>query len=188
MFLHYIKIDQYSKPHIRRYHYLPTGSLYALGASKSLLCSYVSFKLIWNGLHVRYIAQTDWDEIYEHAFYVCAIWDIQAFSLKNYWSFNTKSYCSDVCGYHLCSQTLVEIYRNMGICYSVRAVAARENHTWFISLGVRGMITILKEGNSLSTKKCPTGGPGMCRMKIQNVSKHVISEDRHLSPDSLFFW
>ena len=117
---------------------------------------------------------------------VCAIWDIQAFSLKNYCSFNTNSYCSDVCGYHLCSQTLVEIYRNMGICYSFRAVAAREKYPGCILLVVRGTITILKEGNSQRTKKCPTGGPGMCRMKIQNVSKHVISKDQHLSPDSLF--
>ena len=36
---------QYSKPRIRRCHYLPPGSRHALGASESLSCSHVSFKL-----------------------------------------------------------------------------------------------------------------------------------------------
>ena len=48
---------------------------------------------------------------------VSAIWDTQAFSLRNYCRFNTKSYCSDVCGYHWHSQTLAEKCRNMGICH-----------------------------------------------------------------------
>ena len=51
-------------------------------------------------MHCKYITQTHLGEIYEHAFYVCAIWDTLAFSLKNYGGFNTNSYCSDVCGYH----------------------------------------------------------------------------------------
>ena len=92
--------------------------------------------------HCHYLPLTDLDEIYKHSFYICAIWDIQVFLLKNYCSFNTKSCCSDACGYHQCPQTLVEICRNMAICCSFRAVAAWENiwgssywrylcHHWF---------------------------------------------------------
>ena len=33
----------------------------------------------------------------------------QAFSLKNYCGFNTKSYCSDACGYHWRPQTLAYV-------------------------------------------------------------------------------
>ena len=81
-----------------------------------------------NGLHGRYITQTDLDKIYKHVFSVCATWEAQAYSLKNHCGFNTKSYCSDVYGYHRCPQTLAEVYRNMGICYSFRAVATREKY------------------------------------------------------------
>ena len=81
----------------------------------------------YKALHGKYITQT-----HLGAFYVCAIWDTQAFSLKNYRSFNTKSYCSDVCGYHRCPQTLAEICRNMGICCSFRAVAARGKYMGFV--------------------------------------------------------
>ena len=38
-----------------------------------------------------------------------------------------KSYCSDVCEYHLCPQTLAKICKNMGFCWSFRAVAANKN-------------------------------------------------------------
>ena len=79
--------------------------------------------------------QTHLYEMYKYVFYVCAIWYTQAFSLKNYCGFNTKSYCSDVCGYHQCPQTLVEICRNMGICFSFRAVAAREKYPGFMLSG-----------------------------------------------------
>ena len=58
----------------------------------------------------------------------------QAFSLKNYCGFNTKSYCSDVCGYHRRPQTLVEICRNMGICCGFRAVAAEGKYPGFTLL------------------------------------------------------
>ena len=51
-----------------------------------------------------------------------------------YCGFNTKSYCSDVCGYYLCPQTLAEICRNMGIWCIFRAVAAREKYPGFILL------------------------------------------------------
>ena len=57
-----------------------------------------------------------------------------AFSLKNYCDFNTKSYCSDVCGYHQCPQALAKICRNMGTCCSFRALAAREKYPGFILL------------------------------------------------------
>ena len=83
----------------------------------------------------RYIMHTHLYEMYKHAFYVCAIWYTLAFSFKNYCSFITKSYCSDVCGYHQCPQTLVEIYRNMGICFSFRAVAARQKYPGFMLSG-----------------------------------------------------
>ena len=104
------------------------------GPSESLLCRHASFKLIYNGLHGRYmyITQTALDEIYKHAFYVCAIWDTQVFSLKNYCVVNTKSYCSDVCGYHRLPQTLAEICRNMGICCSFRAVATRGKYMFIL--------------------------------------------------------
>ena len=44
------------------------------------------------------------------------------------WSrFSHRTFLSDVCGDHRRSQTLAEICRNMNICCSFRAVAAREN-------------------------------------------------------------
>ena len=42
-------------------------------------------------------------------------------------NYSTKSYCSDVFGYHRDPQTLVKIYRDIDICCSFREVAAREN-------------------------------------------------------------
>ena len=78
-------------------------------------------------MHGRYITQTHLGEICKHAFYLCAIWDKQEFSLKNCCGFNTKSYCSDVCEHHRYPQTLAEMCRNMGICRGFRTVAAREN-------------------------------------------------------------
>ena len=74
------------------------------------------------------------DEIYQHAFRVCAIWDTQAFWLMNYYGFNIEHFCSDVCGDHRRPQTLAEICRNMSICCSFGAVAAREKYPGFISL------------------------------------------------------
>ena len=59
------------------------------------------------------------------------IWYTQAFSLKNYCSFNTKSYCSDVWGHHRCPQTLAEICSNMGI-WGFRAEAVRGKYPGFI--------------------------------------------------------
>ena len=53
------------------------GSLLMLGASESLSYSHNSLNLIYNVLHERYIIQTYMDEIYKHAFRVCAIWDAQ---------------------------------------------------------------------------------------------------------------
>ena len=102
------------------------------GASKSLSCGHISFKLISNGLCGKCITQTYLGEIYEHAFYACAIWETYAFSLKNYCGFNTKSYCSYVCGYHRRPQTLAEIWRNMGIWFGFRAVAARGKYPGFM--------------------------------------------------------
>ena len=85
-------------------------------------------------MHGRYFKQTHWHVIYKYAFYVCAIWDTKPFSLKNHCCFNTTSYCSDVCGYPQCPQTLAEICRNMCICCGFRAVAAREIYPGFIFL------------------------------------------------------
>ena len=67
------------------------------------------------------------DEIYKHAFCVCAIWDARAFELTNDRGFNIEPFCSDVCGDHRRPQTLAEICRNMDICCGFRAVATREN-------------------------------------------------------------
>ena len=39
------------------------------------------FEIDINVLHGRFIIRTDLDKIYEHAFYICAIWDKQVFSL-----------------------------------------------------------------------------------------------------------
>ena len=106
---------------------------YAGGIRVSLiLCSHVSFKSIWNGLHGRYIVQTHLDEIYKHAFYVCAIWDTRLFLLKNYCGFNSKSCCSGVCGYDRCPQSLAEICRNIGNCCGFRAVADRGKYPGFM--------------------------------------------------------
>ena len=115
-------------PRIWCCHYLPPGSLLTVGASESLSYSHVSFNLILNVLHERYIIQTYMEEMYKHAFRVCAIWDAQAFSLMNYCGFNIEPFCSDVCGDHRRPQTLAEICRNMGICCGFRAVAAREKY------------------------------------------------------------
>ena len=56
--------------------------------------------------------------------------------IENYCGFSTKSYGSDVCGYHQCPQTLVEICGNMGICCSFRAVAARVHFIMLQDLSV----------------------------------------------------
>ena len=42
--------------------------------------------------------------------------------------FYIEPFCSDVCGDHRRPQALAEICRNMGICCSFRAVAAREKY------------------------------------------------------------
>ena len=100
-------------------------------------------KLIWNSLHGRFIIWTYVNRIYEHAFYVCAIWDTQVRLLKSYCGFNTGLYCSDVCGYQRSPQTLTEICRNMSICGGFRAIAARENYPGFIlfSNNLKGIIS-----------------------------------------------
>ena len=72
------------------------------------------------------------DEIYKHAFRVCAIWDTQAIQLMNCWGFNIEPFCSDVCGDHRRPQTLAEICRNMGISCGFMAVAAREKYPGFM--------------------------------------------------------
>ena len=78
--------------------------------------------------------QTYMDEIYKHAFRVCAICDAQVFQLMNYCGFNIEPFCSDVCGDHGRPQTLAEIHRNMDICCGFRAVAAREKYPGLILL------------------------------------------------------
>ena len=52
----------------------------------------------------------------------------------NYCGFNTEPFCSDAWGDHRRPQTLAEICRNMGICCSFRAVAARGKYPGFILL------------------------------------------------------
>ena len=52
--------------------------------------------------------------------------------LMNYCGLNIEPFSSDVCGGHWHPQSLAEIYRNVGICCSFRAVAAREKYTGFI--------------------------------------------------------
>ena len=59
----------------------------------------------------------------------------QAFLLKNYCGFNTKSYCSDVCGYNRRPETLAEICKNTGICCGFRAVAAMGKYPGFMLFG-----------------------------------------------------
>ena len=107
-------------PRIWCCHHLPPCSLLTLWASESLSYSHVSFNLIYNVLHERYIIQTYMDEIYKHVFRLCAIWDIQAFSLMTYCGFNIEPFCSEVCGDHQRPLTPSEICRNMGICCSGR--------------------------------------------------------------------
>ena len=60
----------------------------------------------------------------------------QAYSFKNDCSFNRKNYCSNARRYHHCPQTLAEIYRNMSIWCSFRAVATREKYLGFILFSV----------------------------------------------------
>ena len=50
----------------------------------------------------------------------------------NYCGFNIQPFCSDVYGDHRCPQTLAEMFRNMGICYSFRSVAARVKYPGFM--------------------------------------------------------
>ena len=92
--------------------------------------------LNWREMAYMNILQTHLGKIYDHAFYVCVIWDTQAFSLKNHCGFNTISYCSDVCGYHRQPQPLAELCRDMSICCGFRAVAARGN--------IRGSILLIQ--------------------------------------------
>ena len=42
--------------------------------------------------------------------------------------FIIESFCSDVCDYHRCPQSLAVIHRNTNICCSFRAVGAREKY------------------------------------------------------------
>ena len=48
--------------------------------------------------------------------------------LMKYCGFNIESFCSDVCHYHRCPQTLAVIFRNTNICCSFRVVGAREKY------------------------------------------------------------
>ena len=117
-------------------HYLPPGSLHTLGASESLSYNHVSFEFISNGLHGKNSIQTYMDEIYKHAFHVCAIWGHTGI-LMNYFSFNLEPYYSGMCVYHQFPQTLAKICRNMAIFCSFRAVADTEKCVTFILLIIR---------------------------------------------------
>ena len=74
------------------------------------------------------------DEIYKHAFYLCAIWDTQAFSLKNYCSFNTLRPRQD--GRHFPDDILKCIFLNenvwISLTISLKCVRkVRIFHHWF---------------------------------------------------------
>ena len=119
---------QYSKPYIwcstvcHQVRCQRWGHPGLFDAATSLLSQY---KMV-----CRYIIWTYMEEIYKHAFYVCAIWDTLAFWLTNYCRFNIEPYCPDVCGYQRCPQTWVEICKNMGICYGLKAVATSNYAQW----------------------------------------------------------
>ena len=92
-------------------------------------------------MHERYIIQTYMDEIYKHAFRMCAMWEAQAFSLMNYCGFDIEPFCSGVCGDYRCPQTLAEICRIMGIYCDFRAVADRGKYPGFMLLAFACIFT-----------------------------------------------
>ena len=84
----------------------PPGSLHVLGSFVSFSPRRVSFKLIRNGLHERFIIGTYSDEIYEYDFRVFAIWGAHAFPLKIYCGLTRAMLCIDVhniCVHHVAS-------------------------------------------------------------------------------------
>ena len=132
--------QQWPKPRIRRCNYLPLNSLHALEASESLSCSQISFTSIWNGLPDKYTMQTHLGDISKHALYVCTIWDTRAFPLNNYYDFNALTRI--VLMFVDITQTLVEIFRNMGIRCGFRAVVAGRKYSGFLLLYSNWLIYI----------------------------------------------
>ena len=113
---------------IRRCHYLPPGSLHAMGAFEPLPCSHLFWiDIKWLVVGIYYTYSFGWN--FKHALYVCATWDTGSFIEEL-----LRPYCSDVCEYHWCPQTLVGICRNMGICCGCRAAAVRGKYPAFILL------------------------------------------------------
>ena len=160
MNLSIIFVSQYSQPCVRLCDFLSPGLLHALEASVGLFHAATSllnlYKMACIGDILYVLTWVKFISIL--SIYVQS--GTQAFSLKNYCSFNTKSYFSDVCGYHRCPQTLVEICRNIGIWCNFRAGA----HLVKIS-GVRVILkfTIVKwvPGIDLPVNKpsCARTGP-----------------------------
>ena len=90
---------------------------------------HVSYEMTWVGdISHRWICMKF---ISTH---VCAIWDTEAFSLKNHCGFNKKVLLFWCLSISLVSPHLVEICRNVGICCSFRAVTASEKYPVFILL------------------------------------------------------
>ena len=120
-----LTLCQYPKPCIWCCHYLQPGSLHMLGASESLLCSQVSlYKMVCMGDILYRLIQMRFIKLFSV--------HMQSGTYRHFdWLIivvlHTEPYCSDVCGYQRCPQTLVEICRNMGICCGFRAMAARDN-------------------------------------------------------------
>ena len=99
-------------------------------------------------------------------------------TLKNYCGFNTKSYCSGVCGYHQGPKTLAKICRNICCCF--RAVAAREKYPGFMLLDtqMKRMIfmTLNQFQRSRSLKGCQ--GHHICSYVFTIPVAHNIKSDK----------
>ena len=129
------------------------------------------------------------DEIYWHAFRVCAIWDAQTFQLMHYCGFNTEPFCSDVCGDHRRPQTLAEICINMGICCVYRAVAVREKYPGFMLLLSPACSTLLFNNFHSMTDHLisPVLNGFHCQVVCQNLHQSSYMTTQTPLP-SLYWW
>ena len=108
----------------------------------------------------------------------------QAFPLKNYCGFNTKSYSSDVCGYHWCSQTLAKICRNMGICCSSRGVATSEKYPGFILLTMNH-----HQFKTWSNGLPHVQGIPISQMHLSHIPQYtILNRNMHISAKNGALW
>ena len=77
--------------------------------------------------------KTYFDQIYEHALFVCAIWDTHAWSLISYCGYKISPYCFDVCGYQPRCIYAAKAWRHLWHVASILDISITANTTRIIS-------------------------------------------------------